>query len=159
GDFTFYRDVSGLGTVITAPKIDLGSQFGIELDAGLAARVGLSMSFGFGFSKKEKFFIDTSADKEVELEVRVGLASSDLNGPASVSGKLGPLVLTASDQYPTATYSSFLMDLNLARYRVPVYNGNTADNSNLSDLTADLNTALKSALPKLGFGTTDVIAQ
>ncbi|HEX3150272.1 MAG TPA: hypothetical protein VHR66_19505 [Gemmataceae bacterium] len=162
-------DVPGVGTVIVPPKVSANSGgFGVDLDVGLAARIGWEVNIGFGVSKNEKFFLNTATKDEVKLDLRLGLASNTIDGPATFSIKLGPLVGTARDQFPTAPYSTFLMDLNLSRYRVPVAVDNYKKNTLLAytgtsinhpqDLLSDLNTALKGFLPTIGFKTDDVVA-
>lgn len=169
-DVRIVPNIPGIGTVILPPAVSVNdSGFGLDLDIGLAAKISWDLNLNFGFSKKEKVFIGTAVENEIKLDLRLGLASNNINGPANFSVKLGPFVATARDQYPTAPYSTFMMDLNLNRYRVQVpvnnYKKNTllaytgTSNSPPDDLLTDLNTALKSFLPTVGFGTKDVVAQ
>jgi hypothetical protein len=171
-------NVPGFGTVLLPPPVkDESLGLGINLDAGVAARIGWNVEFGFGFSKEEKFFLDTSKTNEITLDARLGLASNDLDGPAKFQVRLGIGIAEARDQFPTAPFSSFLIDLNLNRYRVPVPVTNYEDNTLLGipglppetpgglgrplfhprDLATDLNVALQSFLPTIGFKTDDVI--
>jgi Ca2+-binding RTX toxin-like protein len=110
-NFTLKRDLLALsvpiGFDIGLPALGLSVMQEDGQPAELLVKVGFDFDFGFGVSKTEGFFFDTSAAEELRIGVEVSMPDLEL------AGRLGFLTLAVKDstEAPTSFTGTFAVNI------------------------------------------------
>ncbi|WP_372897787.1 hypothetical protein, partial [Stieleria sp.] len=90
-----------------------GLGLGFESDAKIRAKLDYLLSFGFGFSKSDGMYLDTSGVTPTGEEFSLGLEvtlTDDVTNPASVAATLGFIKLQLTDVVPKIMVDGVLVD-------------------------------------------------